>query len=127
MAFERLTAHIRKQGYEIVETEPDSATRMRYPKLARVTWVDRGYSASRTSMDLPISQLVLRTADAGICPEEPIPNGEHGAVIAVRLAEHDRVVDAVDVDRDQHRLQPALQLLGQPDIPVLHAGRAENR
>jgi acetylornithine deacetylase/succinyl-diaminopimelate desuccinylase-like protein len=73
MAFERLSAHIRKLGYEIVATEPDAATRMRVPKLARVTWVERGYSASRTSMDLPISQLVLRTAEEARGPVVKLP------------------------------------------------------
>ena len=35
-AAKRVTDHIRKQGYHIVENEPDAETRMRYPKLARV-------------------------------------------------------------------------------------------
>ena len=63
-AVRRVVDHVRKQGYEVVETEPDAATRMRYPKLARVSRVEQGYSASRTSMDLPVSQLVLRTAES---------------------------------------------------------------
>ena len=40
-------------------------TRMATPKLARVDVERGGYPASRTSMDLPISQLVLRTAEVG--------------------------------------------------------------
>jgi hypothetical protein len=31
------------------------------------------------------------------------------------------MVDAVHVDRDQHRLQPPLHPLGKADIPVLDA------
>ena len=31
------------------------------------------------------------------------------------------------VDRDQHRLQPALQPLGQSDVAVLDGGHGENR
>ena len=42
-AVRRVLDHIRKQGYEIVETEPDAATRMQYPKLARVS---RGRTAA---------------------------------------------------------------------------------
>ena len=33
---EKVLAHIRKQGYYIVEMEPDDATRMKYPKIAMV-------------------------------------------------------------------------------------------
>ena len=57
--FERLTAHIRKQGYVIVEKEPDEATRAANPKLASVTRIG-GYPAGRTSMDTPIARALSR-------------------------------------------------------------------
>jgi acetylornithine deacetylase/succinyl-diaminopimelate desuccinylase-like protein len=93
--------HIRKQGYQIVETEPDAATRMQYPKLARVSPVEGGYPASRTSMDLPISQLVLRTAESASGPVVKLPTmgGSvplymieeilHAPTITVPIANHD--------------------------------------
>jgi acetylornithine deacetylase/succinyl-diaminopimelate desuccinylase-like protein len=96
----RVLDHIRKQGYEIVETEPDAAARMHYPRLARVTIV-RGYNASRTSMDLPISQLVLRTAESAFGPIVKLPTmgGSvplymieeilHAPTITVPIANHD--------------------------------------
>ena len=34
--FDRIVAHVRKQGYFVVETEPDAATRAAHPMLARV-------------------------------------------------------------------------------------------
>lgn len=98
---QRLVEHVRKQGYEVVETEPDAATRMQYPKLARVTTMEGGYSASRTSMDLPISQLVLRTAEAARGPVVKLPTmgGSvplymieevlHAPTITVPIANHD--------------------------------------
>ena len=101
MAVERLLAHIRKQGYEIVRSEPDAATRLRYPKLARVMGVEGGYRASRTSMDLPISQLVLRTAEEARGPVVKLPTmgGSvplymieeilHTPTITVPIANHD--------------------------------------
>jgi acetylornithine deacetylase/succinyl-diaminopimelate desuccinylase-like protein len=52
---------------------PDAATRMQYPNLARVSPVEGGYPASRTSMDLPISQLVLRTAESARGPVVKLP------------------------------------------------------
>ena len=100
-AVRRVLDHIRKQGYQIVETEPDAATRMQYPKLARVSPVEGGYPASRTSMDLPISQLVLRTAESARGPVVKLPTmgGSvplymieeilHAPTITVPIANHD--------------------------------------
>jgi acetylornithine deacetylase/succinyl-diaminopimelate desuccinylase-like protein len=100
-ARQRVIDHIRKQGYQIVETEPDAATRMRYPKLIRVTPGEGGYNASRTSMDLPISQMVLRTAEAARGPVVKLPTmgGSvplymieeilHAPTITVPIANHD--------------------------------------
>jgi acetylornithine deacetylase/succinyl-diaminopimelate desuccinylase-like protein len=96
----RVLDHVRKQGYEIVETEPDAATRMQFARLARVTNV-RGYNASRTSMDLPISQLVLSTAASarGLIVKLPTMGGSvplymieeilHAPTITVPIANHD--------------------------------------
>jgi acetylornithine deacetylase/succinyl-diaminopimelate desuccinylase-like protein len=63
-AARRLIDHIRKQGYFIVDRDPDADTLMSHPKVAKVSNREGGYNAERTSMDLPISQLVLRTADS---------------------------------------------------------------
>jgi acetylornithine deacetylase/succinyl-diaminopimelate desuccinylase-like protein len=100
-AEKRMLDHIRKQGYQIVENEPDAATRMATPKLARVVVERGGYAASRTSMDLPISQLVLRTADSARGPIVRLPTmgGSvplfmieailHAPTITVPIANHD--------------------------------------
>jgi acetylornithine deacetylase/succinyl-diaminopimelate desuccinylase-like protein len=99
-ALARVEEHIRKQGYEIVEQEPDAATRMKYPRLVRFVQ-EAGYAASRTSMDLPISQLVLRTAEAARGPVVKLPTmgGSvplymiedilHAPTITVPIANHD--------------------------------------
>ena len=72
-ATRRVIEHIRKQGYFIVDAEPDAQTRMSHPRVARVTVEPGGYNASRTSMDLPISQLVLRTAESARGPVVKLP------------------------------------------------------
>ena len=62
---ERLKAHIREQGFYIVDEDPDAETRARHPMLIQVSQGEFGYPAARTSMDLPISRTVLaRFADA---------------------------------------------------------------
>src|SRR6185295_9879765 len=55
--FDRLVAHIRKQGYFIVDKDPDAATRAAQPLLASVTRVG-GYPAGRTAMDTPIARSI---------------------------------------------------------------------
>src|SRR5438128_3319478 len=61
---ERLVAHIRKQGYFIVDKEPDAALRAAHPLIAGVTRVG-GYPAGRTSLDAPIARAISKAvADA---------------------------------------------------------------
>jgi acetylornithine deacetylase/succinyl-diaminopimelate desuccinylase-like protein len=100
-AARRVLDHIRAQGYTIIENEPDAAARMATPKLARVVIEPGGYPASRTPMDLPISQLVLRTAEAARGPIVKLPTmgGSvplfmieeilHAPTITVPIANHD--------------------------------------
>jgi len=101
MAARRVLEHIRGQGYFITETDPDAQMRMAHPKLAKVTVDPGSYNASRTSMDLPISQLVLRTADSARGPVVKLPTmgGSvplymieeilHAPTITVPIANHD--------------------------------------
>ncbi len=97
----RVMDHIRKQGYFIVSNDPDAQTRVSHPKVAKVTVESGGYNASRTSMDLPISQFVLRTADSARGPVVKLPTmgGSvplfmiegilHAPTISVPIANHD--------------------------------------
>jgi acetylornithine deacetylase/succinyl-diaminopimelate desuccinylase-like protein len=56
--FERLRAHIRQQGYLVLDREPTDAERLANAKIATVVLETGGYPASRTAMDLPISRDV---------------------------------------------------------------------
>ena len=55
--------HIRAQGFHIVSEDPDLETRLRYPKIAKVTG-GGGYPAARSSMSDPYVQQVIAAADA---------------------------------------------------------------
>jgi len=55
--FERLVAHVRKQGFFIVDKEPDAALRAAHPWMAQVTRTG-GYPAGRTSMELPLANAI---------------------------------------------------------------------
>jgi acetylornithine deacetylase/succinyl-diaminopimelate desuccinylase-like protein len=72
-AMDRVLAHIRSQGYYIVDKDPDPATRMAHPKVIKLVEDPGAYNASRTSMDVPISQLVVRTAESAVGPVVKLP------------------------------------------------------
>ena len=55
--FDRIVAHVRQQGYFIVDAEPDAAMRAAHAMMARVTR-GGGYPAGRTSMDTPLAAAV---------------------------------------------------------------------
>lgn len=56
-------AHIRAQGYHIVRDDPDAETRLRHPKIAKVTG-GGGYPAARTSMSDPKVREIIAAAGA---------------------------------------------------------------
>jgi acetylornithine deacetylase/succinyl-diaminopimelate desuccinylase-like protein len=60
--FDRLLAHIRRQGYYVIDRVPTMDERAQYPRIAEVTH-DAGYPATRTPMDLPVSQALMRVVD----------------------------------------------------------------
>jgi hypothetical protein len=51
----RLTAHIRSQGFHVVEADPDSATRARHPRIAKVSAREGGYAGIRTPFNHPVA------------------------------------------------------------------------
>jgi acetylornithine deacetylase/succinyl-diaminopimelate desuccinylase-like protein len=57
--FERLVTHVRKQGYFLVEKEPDAAVRAEHPLIASVS-SRGGYPAGRTAMDVPIARAITK-------------------------------------------------------------------
>jgi acetylornithine deacetylase/succinyl-diaminopimelate desuccinylase-like protein len=56
-------AHIRAQGFFIVDSEPDRATRAAHQRVVKVDWRPGGYPASRTPVDAPLAQAVVRILD----------------------------------------------------------------
>ncbi len=62
--FERLVAHIRRQGFHVVEHEPTDEERLKHPLIAKVIHRSGGYNAQRTRMDLPIALAVVEAVEA---------------------------------------------------------------
>lgn len=59
----KLLAHIRRQGFHIVEADPDDSTRQKHSKLVRVTRRDGGTEAYRTPMDHPQAVWVAQALE----------------------------------------------------------------
>lgn len=57
--FDRLVAHVKKQGYFLVDKDPDEATRAAHSLIASVSRIG-GYPAGRTAMDVPIARAITK-------------------------------------------------------------------
>ncbi len=122
-AARRVVEHIRKQGYYVVDRDPDPQTRMTHAKVAKVIVESGGYNAARTSMDLPISQLVLRTAESargpvvklptmgGSVPLYMIEETLHAPTITVPIANHDNNQHSFDENIRLENLWDGIDLL----------------
>jgi acetylornithine deacetylase/succinyl-diaminopimelate desuccinylase-like protein len=71
---DRVIEHIRKQGFFVTEQEPTAEVRMAHPLVLRLTRQRVGLGAVRTSMDLPISQEVIRVVESVRGPTIKLPN-----------------------------------------------------
>jgi acetylornithine deacetylase/succinyl-diaminopimelate desuccinylase-like protein len=97
---DRVVAHIRARGYQVIAAEPDATTRLRHPRLARVER-GPGYGAVRADMDSPIARAVIRAVQTargktilmptlgGSLPLEPIDQLLRAPVLIVPIANHD--------------------------------------
>ena len=56
---ELLHAHIRKQGFYVIDRDPTDAERKQHALIAKVVVRPGGYNAERTKMDLPISLALI--------------------------------------------------------------------
>lgn len=67
---EKIRAHLRNQGYHLVESEPDDTTRARYPRIAKLV-IGVGANGYRTSPLATQSQLLTK-AVADMFGEQPV-------------------------------------------------------
>jgi acetylornithine deacetylase/succinyl-diaminopimelate desuccinylase-like protein len=61
---ERLRAHIRRQGFYVLDREPTAEERLKYPLIAKVVHRSGGYNAQRTRMDLPVALAVVEAVQS---------------------------------------------------------------
>ncbi|HUF26118.1 MAG TPA: M20/M25/M40 family metallo-hydrolase [Gemmatimonadaceae bacterium] len=106
-------AHLRGRGWHIVRDEPDSATRLAHPRIVRLRW-GLGYPATRTAIDLPASQALLRVVEEATGERTiavptlggSLPMHAFGEVLGVPLI----VLPMVNHDNNQHAANENLRL-----------------
>jgi acetylornithine deacetylase/succinyl-diaminopimelate desuccinylase-like protein len=108
-----LRAHIEKQGYHLVDRDPDDAARMQYPKLARLT-VSEGMEAYRTEPEskegMEVTQALARMWGA-----EPVRIRTMGGTVPIAPFIRELGLPAVGVpivnfDNNQHSDNENLRL-----------------
>jgi acetylornithine deacetylase/succinyl-diaminopimelate desuccinylase-like protein len=67
-----LRAHLRKQGFFVVDADPSADVRRAHARVAKLALL-RGAEAARTSMDLPMSREVIRTVESVRGPTVALP------------------------------------------------------
>jgi acetylornithine deacetylase/succinyl-diaminopimelate desuccinylase-like protein len=102
---EKLRAHIRAQGYHVVDSEPDDATRARYPRLARVTGSD-GTNGYRTDPGSAESGAVI-AAVTSVFDQPPVLIRTMGGTLPIAqitdvMGFPAIVVPTVNFDNNQH-------------------------
>ena len=124
-AVRRVIEHIRKQGYFIVDHDPDPETRMSHPKVGKVASRESGYNAVRTSMDLPISKAVIAAAENARRPVIKLPT--MGGSVPLEAIETILKVPTISTpivnhDNNQHSFNENLRLQNLWDGIELMAG-----
>jgi acetylornithine deacetylase/succinyl-diaminopimelate desuccinylase-like protein len=101
-----VVAHIRKQGWHVVTTDPDDATRAKFPKIVKVSSRGDGTNAYRTSPLLPISRQLVR-ALTNVFGESPVEIRTMGGTVPIApfidaLGFPALTVPLVNFDNNQH-------------------------
>jgi len=60
--FDQIAGFVRRQGYYVIDHEPTMEERRTHTRIAKVLY-EGGYRASRTAMDLPVSQALVNVVE----------------------------------------------------------------
>ena len=101
-----LEAHIREQGFHVVDKEPDMATRRKYPLIAQVTrGGGGGFPVAKTSMDDPVTTQAadaIRALDQRLAQMPTIGGSLPFATFSDTLALPSIGLAVVNFDNNQH-------------------------
>ena len=108
---DRLIEHVRRQGFFVVDQEPSADVRRAHPKVAMIVRRN-AENPHRVSMDLPISQEVIRTVESARGTAVKIPNsGGTGPDVAEQVLGMTEIgIPIGNHDNNQHSYNENLRL-----------------
>jgi acetylornithine deacetylase/succinyl-diaminopimelate desuccinylase-like protein len=110
---DRLTTHIREQGYHIVSDEPDAAARRTHARIARVTRAGTSFPSAKSSMDDPRTApavAAIRSLGQPIAQLPAIGGGLPFATFSETLSLPTIGLAVVNFDNNQHAANENLRI-----------------
>lgn len=102
---QKVTDHIKAQGYYVIDRQPTDAERKQYSKIICVTH-DVGYNAQRTPIDLPAAQAAIKAVQSTVDYPIVLSPGAGGSlplyVFEKELGAKVISVPLVNYDNNQH-------------------------
>ncbi len=112
--FEKLLAHVRAQGYYVIEREPTAEERLAHPLIATLYAKPGSYAAARTPMDDPFARAIasaVRSTSPTPIVELPTSGGSLPlSIISEALGTKSIVVGIANYDNNQHSANENLRL-----------------
>lgn len=103
---ESVEAHLRAQGYRLLDRAPTAAERLEHPRLARLEWGQDGYVAAIADLEHPgVARVieVMRAATADAVRIAPLMGGSLPiAPIGEQLGVNCVIAPIVNADNSQH-------------------------
>jgi acetylornithine deacetylase/succinyl-diaminopimelate desuccinylase-like protein len=103
---QRLVAHVRAQGYHVLDRDPTDEERRAHPLLAKVTVRPGGYNAERTPLDHPVAAAVVAAVQGTSAePVVVLPTLGGSLPLSILREELDAAtvtVPAANYDNNQH-------------------------
>jgi acetylornithine deacetylase/succinyl-diaminopimelate desuccinylase-like protein len=122
---ELVEAHLRAQGYHVLDRAPTVEERTRHPKIVRTQW-ELGYPAQRTALDHPVSRAVIAAAEDAAGQKMIVNPTSGGSLPQHTFAEILKAplisVPIVNHDNNQHAANENLRLQNLWDGIELYAG-----
>ncbi|HYA95290.1 MAG TPA: M20/M25/M40 family metallo-hydrolase [Terriglobales bacterium] len=109
----RVIEHVRKQGYFVVDKDPDRQTLLSHPKVAKVVLDPGSYNAQRTPMDLPIARRLTETIEQVRGPVIKLPTS--GASLPLYMIQQELGTPTISIpianhDDNQHTFNENLRM-----------------
>jgi acetylornithine deacetylase/succinyl-diaminopimelate desuccinylase-like protein len=112
--YDKLLAHVRAQGYYVIDRVPTADERLAHPLIATMYPKPGSYAAARTPMDDPFARAIaaaVRSISAQPIVELPTSGGSLPlSVISAALGTKSVVVGIANYDNNQHSANENLRL-----------------